>query len=124
MVLCSVYCVLREGSSIDRKKMDLLFLYGILCQRLRFVSILDEVPLTAYAMRSPLGSAESCVGCARMVLGEGANTFPIEHQSLPVLFDSSVLLPALIDIVIYVTASRGSKTECPVHEKNRGDYLD
>jgi hypothetical protein len=35
--------------------------------------MLGNCPLTAYAMRSPLGSVESCVGWPRVVVGDAAN---------------------------------------------------
>ena len=70
-VVWPVYWVEREGLSMERRKMDLLDCDGGMSVNGGFGSRRWR-DLTAYAMRSPLGSAESWVGCPRVVEGEGA----------------------------------------------------
>ena len=58
--VCCVYCVEVAGSSIDLRKMDLF---------------------EAYAIRSPLASADSGVGKPRVVVGSAAKMLsgPSQH---------------------------------------------
>lgn len=70
-----VYCLLTEGLSIDLRKMDLPAYMCIVVSR-ESSSNLDSLnQLTAYAIRSPFLSVESCVGWPRCVAGEAARIF-------------------------------------------------
>ena len=60
-VVCAEYCFEIAGLSIDRRKIDLLdYVHVLSCAVC--VALLDRLELTAYAIRSPLGSEERGVG--------------------------------------------------------------